>query len=302
MTDDPELHDEGTADEWRGERSTKGSARPRRQGRRARSSDRSATNIKSLATRRRVCGRQRRRRVRLLAPPGTHRARLHRQNQVQVVSGSLADRIGCVHVSPQSLRPADAASASAARGRSSCCRSAAADPPAQRRAFLTSDRIADVVVALPPDLAASPPEYLTSSSQADGGRRRRRRAAGFRRQRVCRVSTRGRHRGHSRRGASAGERQDLIGRTVDAAARAGAAIAALSVRRDTVKRGDADRFIVDTMPRERDFPGADAAGVSRQTCCATRWRWRRPTMRPTKRCWPSGPVIASISSKAIRAT
>jgi 2-C-methyl-D-erythritol 2,4-cyclodiphosphate synthase len=45
---------------------------------------------------------------------------------------------------------------------------------------------------------------------------------------------------------------DLIQRTVDAAATYGAAIAALPVS-DTVKRGDAERFIVETIPRSEVF-------------------------------------------------
>ncbi len=43
--------------------------------------------------------------------------------------------------------------------------------------------------------------------------------------------------------------------------RDGAAIAALRAT-DTVKRGDAARRIVETLPREEIYPGADAAGVS----------------------------------------
>ena len=55
---------------------------------------------------------------------------------------------------------------------------------------------------------------------------------------------------------------DLIRRTVTAAAEAGAAIAALRAH-DTVKRADAAGVITATLPRERDLSGADAAGVSR---------------------------------------
>jgi 2-C-methyl-D-erythritol 2,4-cyclodiphosphate synthase len=44
----------------------------------------------------------------------------------------------------------------------------------------------------------------------------------------------------------------LIARTIDAAAAYGAAIAALPAS-DTVKRADARRFVVDTLPRERIF-------------------------------------------------
>ncbi len=118
-------------------------------------------------------------------------------------------------------------------------------------AFFSSDRIADVVVALPPDLAASVPDYLRNSPKplevvAGGDRRQDSVANAF-----ARVS-------------SAADvvvihdaarplvSSDLIGRTVDAAARYGAAIAALPST-DTVKRSDANRFIVETIPRNEIF-------------------------------------------------
>jgi 2-C-methyl-D-erythritol 4-phosphate cytidylyltransferase/2-C-methyl-D-erythritol 2,4-cyclodiphosphate synthase len=114
-------------------------------------------------------------------------------------------------------------------------------------AFLHSDRITDIVVALPPQLAADPPAYLRGAAKPiaiveGGGRRQDSVANAF---------------------ARAAERADIvavhdaarplvtaevIARTIDAAAEHGAAIAALPAT-DTVKRGDARRVIVDTIPR-----------------------------------------------------
>ena len=118
-------------------------------------------------------------------------------------------------------------------------------------AFVSSDRIAEVVVALPSDLAASIPEYLRHRGKpvhvVEGGERRRDSVANA----FARMS------GDAdvvviHDAARPLVTSDLIGRTVDAAARYGAAIAALPVS-DTVKRGGADRFIVETIPRNEVF-------------------------------------------------
>jgi len=118
-------------------------------------------------------------------------------------------------------------------------------------AFLSCDRIFDIVVALPPAEGASVPEYLRNRPKpleiVDGGDRRQDSVANA----FARVS-------------SAADvvvihdaarplvSSDLIGRTVDAAAQYGAAIAALPST-DTVKRSNADRFIVETIPRNEIF-------------------------------------------------
>jgi len=118
-------------------------------------------------------------------------------------------------------------------------------------AFLASDRIADVVVALPRELAVNVPEYLRSAGKrveiVEGGDRRQDSVANA----FARVSSQAEvvviH-----DAARPLVTADLIGRTVDAAAQYGAAIAALPAT-DTVKRSDADGFIVDTIPRNEIF-------------------------------------------------
>ena len=118
-------------------------------------------------------------------------------------------------------------------------------------AFVRSDRIAEIVVALPPDLAANPPAYLRGSSKpiqiVEGGERRQDSVANA----FARVSASAEliviH-DAARPMVSA----DLIRRTIDAAAEHGAAIAALQAT-DTVKRGNADRVIVGTLPRIEIF-------------------------------------------------
>ena len=118
-------------------------------------------------------------------------------------------------------------------------------------AFLLSDRITDIVVALPPDLAADPPAYLRNRSKpiaiVDGGARRQDSVANA----FARVSP------HAdivaiHDAARPLVTSDVISRTIDAAAEHGAAIAALPVT-DTVKRGDASRVIVDTLPRSEIY-------------------------------------------------
>ncbi|MBI2828604.1 MAG: 2-C-methyl-D-erythritol 4-phosphate cytidylyltransferase [Acidobacteria bacterium] len=132
-------------------------------------------------------------------------------------------------------------------------------------AFVLSDRITDVVVALPSDLLGSAPDYLRGRSKpiaiVEGGARRQDSVANA----FALVSGRADvvviH-DAARPLVSA----DLIRRTVAAAVECGAAIAALPVT-DTVKRGDADRIIVDTLPRGEIFlaqtPQAFRVGVLR---------------------------------------
>jgi 2-C-methyl-D-erythritol 4-phosphate cytidylyltransferase/2-C-methyl-D-erythritol 2,4-cyclodiphosphate synthase len=118
-------------------------------------------------------------------------------------------------------------------------------------AFVASDRIADIVVALPPDLAAMRPGYLHDGGKplqvVEGGERRQDSVANA----FARVSSSADvvviH-----DAARPLVTADLIRRTVDAAARYGAAIAALPVT-DTVKRSDAERFILETIPRNEVF-------------------------------------------------
>jgi 2-C-methyl-D-erythritol 4-phosphate cytidylyltransferase/2-C-methyl-D-erythritol 2,4-cyclodiphosphate synthase len=118
-------------------------------------------------------------------------------------------------------------------------------------AFLRSPAVDEVIVALPSDLADEPPAYLTGNSHrvriVAGGRRRQDSVANAfglvdRRADVVVIHD------AARPLVSA----DLIARTIDAAANFGAAIAALAAT-DTVKRGNADRMIVGTLPRDEVF-------------------------------------------------
>ena len=118
-------------------------------------------------------------------------------------------------------------------------------------AFVSNAHVTDLVVALPRELAADPPEYLRASVKSitvlDGGERRQDSVA--------------------RAFARVPDRTDVvvihdaarplvsaavIDRTIEAAARHGAAITALAAT-DTVKRGDAGRVIVGTLPRDEIF-------------------------------------------------
>lgn len=118
-------------------------------------------------------------------------------------------------------------------------------------AFVRSDCVTDIVVALPADLAADPPGYLRSGVKpieiVEGGERRQDSVANA----FARVSGRADlvviH-----DAARPLVSVDVIARTVDAAAEYGAAITALAAT-DTVKRGGADRVILDTLPRGEIF-------------------------------------------------
>lgn len=116
-------------------------------------------------------------------------------------------------------------------------------------AFVQHPRIGSVIVALPADVAADPPAYLRDPrvTLVVGGERRQ--------DSVARAFARVPDgtdiviiHDAARPFASA----SLIDRTIDAADAYGAAIAALPVT-DTVKRADARRVIVDTIPRSEIF-------------------------------------------------
>jgi len=118
-------------------------------------------------------------------------------------------------------------------------------------AFASHQRIDDVIVALPSDLAMDPPAYLRDSRRhiavvTGGSRRQDSVANAF--ARVPAAADIVVIHDAARPFVSA----DLISRTIDAAAQHGAAIAALAAI-DTVKRGDAQRMIVATIPRAEVF-------------------------------------------------
>ena len=138
-------------------------------------------------------------------------------------------------------------------------------------ALLDHPRISDMVVALPPELAAEPPAYLRSRGKllvvVEGGARRQDSVA----------------RAFARIPAAAEivvihdaarplVTADLIERTVAAAAADGAAVAAVRAT-DTVKRGDADGRVVETLPREQVYlaqtPQAFRVGVLRDALALT---------------------------------
>jgi len=118
-------------------------------------------------------------------------------------------------------------------------------------AFVNSDAIADVIVALPPDLAAAPPEYLRARTKpvivVEGGNRRQDsvRHAFERASREADVIV-------IHDAARPLVSNEVIRRTVDAAAAAGAAIAAMRAS-DTVKRADATGRIVETLNRDEIY-------------------------------------------------
>jgi 2-C-methyl-D-erythritol 4-phosphate cytidylyltransferase/2-C-methyl-D-erythritol 2,4-cyclodiphosphate synthase len=128
-------------------------------------------------------------------------------------------------------------------------------------AFLHGYAFDEVVVALPSDVAASPPAYLDDVIVVEGGERRQDSvASAFRAvapsSQIIVIHD----------AARPFVSSSLIERTIDGAAKHGAAIAALQAR-DTVKRGDASRIIRDTIPREEVFlaqtPQAFRIGVLR---------------------------------------
>lgn len=115
-------------------------------------------------------------------------------------------------------------------------------------AFVASDRIDEIVVALPSEIFASPPDGLRVSAKpvhlVEGGARRQDSVARAFSAIASRADIVVIH--DAARPFVSGA---LIGRTIDAAAEFGAAVAAVPVR-DTVKRGDAQGMIAATLPRE----------------------------------------------------
>ena len=118
-------------------------------------------------------------------------------------------------------------------------------------AFLDCDAVDDIVVALPLELLTDPPLYLRSAAKptelVEGGDRRQDSVA----RAFARVSTRADvvviHDAARPLVSDA-----LIRRTIRAAVESGAAVAAIR-QHDTVKRGDADGVIVETLPREEIY-------------------------------------------------
>jgi 2-C-methyl-D-erythritol 4-phosphate cytidylyltransferase / 2-C-methyl-D-erythritol 2,4-cyclodiphosphate synthase len=114
-------------------------------------------------------------------------------------------------------------------------------------AFVASDRIDEIVVALPSEIFASPPDGLRVNAKpvhlVEGGARRQDSVARAFSAIASRADIVVIH--DAARPFVSGA---LIGRTIDAAAEFGAAIAAMPVR-DTVKRGDAQGMIAATLPR-----------------------------------------------------
>ena len=122
-------------------------------------------------------------------------------------------------------------------------------------------RFDEIIVALPSELARNPPRYLDDVIVVEGGQRRQDSVAkAF--DAVRPTSEIVVIHDAARPLVSA----TLIERTVEAAEKHGAAIAALEAR-DTVKRGDSSRVIRGTLPREEIFlaqtPQAFRVGVLR---------------------------------------
>jgi len=118
-------------------------------------------------------------------------------------------------------------------------------------ALLAHPRVRDLVVALPPDLAADPPAYLRHSGKpvivVEGGARRQDSVA----RAFARVPPEAEivviH-----DAARPLVTPELIERTIAAAVAHGAAIAAVRAT-DTVKRGDPDGTVVETLAREHIY-------------------------------------------------
>jgi 2-C-methyl-D-erythritol 4-phosphate cytidylyltransferase / 2-C-methyl-D-erythritol 2,4-cyclodiphosphate synthase len=132
-------------------------------------------------------------------------------------------------------------------------------------AFLRSPRVTELIVALPTELAADPPVYLRHGPKRitvieGGGRRQDSVANAF-----ARISP-GTDLVVIHDAARPFVSEEVIARTLDAASEHGAAIAAVAAT-DTVKRGDARRVIVGTIPRGEIFlaqtPQAFRTGVLR---------------------------------------
>jgi 2-C-methyl-D-erythritol 4-phosphate cytidylyltransferase/2-C-methyl-D-erythritol 2,4-cyclodiphosphate synthase len=128
-------------------------------------------------------------------------------------------------------------------------------------AFLEGYAFDEVVVALPSELASDPPSYLDSVIIVEGGERRQDSVANAFRAVAPSSQIIVIHDAARPFVSSA-----LIERTIDAASKHGAAIAALQAR-DTVKRSDGSRIIRGTIPRDEVFlaqtPQAFRIGVLR---------------------------------------
>lgn len=133
-------------------------------------------------------------------------------------------------------------------------------------AFVRHERIADIVVALPPDLASHPPEYVRERIKpiaiVEGGERRQDSVA-----RAVSCVAREADLVVIHDAARPLVTSTLIDRTIEAAVLHGAAIAAVAAT-DTVKRADARRAIIDTLPRNEIFlaqtPQAFRASILRE--------------------------------------
>ena len=133
-------------------------------------------------------------------------------------------------------------------------------------AFLAHPSIDEVVVALPPDVAQDPPEYLRSATKplrmvAGGARRQDSVSNAF--SVAAAASDLFVIHDAARPFVSA----ELIGRTIEAAAAHGAAIAAIAVS-DTVKRVRHDRVITETIPRETIVLAQTPQGFRRDVLAA----------------------------------
>jgi 2-C-methyl-D-erythritol 4-phosphate cytidylyltransferase / 2-C-methyl-D-erythritol 2,4-cyclodiphosphate synthase len=133
-------------------------------------------------------------------------------------------------------------------------------------AFLAHPSIDEVVVALPPDIALNPPPYLRSAAKplrmvAGGARRQDSVSNAF--AAAAPASDLFLIHDAARPFVSA----DLIGRTIEAAAAHGAAIAAIEAS-DTVKRVRGDRVIAETIPRETIFLAQTPQGFRRDVLAA----------------------------------
>ena len=128
-------------------------------------------------------------------------------------------------------------------------------------AFLQGYGFDEVVVAVPSELAVNPPSYLDSVIVVEGGERRQDSVANAFRAVAPSSQIIVIHDAARPLVPTA-----LIERTIDAASKHGAAIAALPAR-DTVKRTDGSRLVRGTIPREEIFlaqtPQAFRVGVLR---------------------------------------
>jgi 2-C-methyl-D-erythritol 4-phosphate cytidylyltransferase/2-C-methyl-D-erythritol 2,4-cyclodiphosphate synthase len=132
-------------------------------------------------------------------------------------------------------------------------------------ALLGHPRVRDMVVAVPPELASEPPDYLRDRDKplvvVEGGARRQDSVA----RAFARVPA-GAEIVVIHDAARPLVSADLIERTVAAAIAEGAAVAAVRAT-DTVKRGDADGRVIETLPREHVYlaqtPQAFRVGVLR---------------------------------------